>query len=140
LRYVQDMRLRQPMLKALTPLVMLAASGCASSALVANLGQLDDTSLVTLIVTSDLRLVEKECAGVPATAPLMGCEVSIPAIRGTVPVRAVKVVRYTETMPTALSFEIDARSLCHTVAALQLLTESCETVKPLAPANTAGIW
>jgi hypothetical protein len=35
------------------------------------------------------------------------------------------IVRYAETLPSAVTFEIDAHELCHAVAALQLLDDPC---------------
>jgi hypothetical protein len=37
----------------------------------------------------------------------------------------MKIVRYAETLPSAVTFEIDAHELCHAVAALQLMDDPC---------------
>jgi hypothetical protein len=44
---------------------------------------------------------------------------------GALPVRAVKIIRYADTLPSPVSFEIDAHELCHAVAALQLVDDPC---------------
>ncbi len=40
-------------------------------------------------------------------------------------VRTVKVVRYTDFLPSALAFEIDAHELCHAIAAFQTIPDPC---------------
>lgn len=83
-------------------------------------------SLVTLIVSEDLNLVRRECREVENHGRIMGCQTSVPAIAaGARPVRAVKIVRYAETLPSPATFEIDAHELCHVIATLQLLPDPC---------------
>jgi hypothetical protein len=105
----------------------LALSGCASGTLVARFGPLaDGKSLVTLVVSDDLDIVGRECAEVQAIGRILGCHIAKPAMaRSMLPVRSVKIVRYAETVPSAVTFEIDAHELCHAVAALQLLDDPC---------------
>jgi hypothetical protein len=45
------------------------------------------------------------------------------AVTGGSPVRAIKIVRYAETVPSAVTFEIDAHELCHAIASLQLFKD-----------------
>jgi len=102
-------------------------SGCATGTRTARFGQLPgDQALVTLVVTTDRALVERECAAVPSLWPRYGCQLSWPV---TTPpgatARAVKVVRYADRLPTPLTFEIDAHELCHAVAALQPIADPC---------------
>ena len=61
----------------------------------------------------------------PAAARLeqiLGCQRStpVPTPEG-LPVRALTIVRFAESLPSRVTFEIDAHELCHAVAALQLL-------------------
>jgi hypothetical protein len=107
--------------------VALALSGCASTTRVAQFGPLaEGQSLVTLVVSEDLDVVRRECANVPATGPILGCHIAFPAKAISLrPVRSVKIVRYVESAPSAVTFEIDAHELCHAVAALQLIEDPC---------------
>jgi hypothetical protein len=83
-------------------------------------------SLVTLVVTEDLNVVRRECAGVPAKGQILGCHIARPvATAGLSPIRAMKIVRYAETAPSPATFEIDAHELCHAVAALQFMKDPC---------------
>jgi hypothetical protein len=108
-------------------LLALLASGCASGTKIAHFGPLaDGKSLVTLVVSKDLDVIRRECANVPATGPILGCHIAVPAKAiSQRPVRSVKIVRYVESVPSAVTFEIDAHELCHAIAALQLLEDPC---------------
>ena len=57
---------------------------------------------------------------------VLGCQQSWPI---TLPdgrrARGVKIVRYTDSLPSPLAFEIDIHELCHAVAALQLIDDPC---------------
>jgi len=44
---------------------------------------------------------------------------------GRTEVKMMKVVRYTDALPSALALEIDAHELCHVVAALQPIDDPC---------------
>ena len=106
--------------------VALGISGCAPATLVARMGPVHgDHVLVTLIVTEDRRVVSRECASVLAAGPILGCQMSWPVPGAHRPVRAVKIVRYTDSIPSPLAFEIDVHELCHAVAALQVLDDPC---------------
>jgi hypothetical protein len=107
-------------------LLAILASGCASTR-VAHFGPLaDGMSLVTLVVSRDLDVIRRECANVPATGPILGCHIAMPAKAISLrPVRSVKIVRYVESVPSPVTFEIDAHELCHAVAALQVLEDPC---------------
>jgi hypothetical protein len=108
-------------------LLALIMGGCANTTRVATFGPLaDGKSLVTLVVSEDLNVVRRECSNVPATGPVLGCHIAVPAQAISLrPVRSVKIVRYVESAPSAVTFEIDAHELCHAVAALQLLEDPC---------------
>ena len=45
-----------------------------------------------------------------------------------VPVRSMKIVRYAESLPSAVTFEIDAHELCHAIAAVQSIEDPCHAV------------
>ena len=110
---------------ALTAVLLL--TGCAMTTRTASFGPLPGGgTLLTLIVTEDLEVVRKECAGVPARGQVLGCHIARPIKNGAASsLRAVKIVRYAETAPSAATFEIDAHELCHTVAALQHVKDTC---------------
>jgi hypothetical protein len=106
---------------------VLVITGCATTTRTASFGPLaGGGSLVTLVVTEDLDVVRKECAGVPAKGQMLGCHIARPVAgaEGST-VRAMKIVRYAETAPSPATFEIDAHELCHAVAALQLMKDPC---------------
>jgi hypothetical protein len=106
---------------------VLLLTGCATTTRTASFGPLPGgVSLLTLVVTEDLEVVRRECAGVPARGQVLGCHIARPVPGGTIsPLRAITIVRYAETAPSAASFEIDAHELCHTVAALQQMKDTC---------------
>jgi len=63
---------------------------------------------------------------VGVSAPVLGCQISWPVVlEDGRRARSVKVVRYTEALPSALTFEIDVHELCHTVATLQAFRDPC---------------
>jgi hypothetical protein len=105
---------------------LLALGGCATSTRVANMGPLDGGPLVTLIVSDDRAVVERECRDVPALGPVLGCSMwRTIHPEGETPVKVMKVVRYTDALPSALALEIDVHELCHVVAALQPIADPC---------------
>jgi hypothetical protein len=108
---------------AMTMAAALVITGCGTTTRMASFGPLPGgTSLVMLVVSEDLKVVKKECAGVVAHGQVMGCMISRPVNGdGILPVRAMKIVRYAEVAPSPVTFEIDAHELCQAVASLQLL-------------------
>ena len=113
---------------ALLGVVAATLTGCATGTLRATFGPLPDgASLMTLVVSEDVEVVRRECAEVGVFGRVLGCQSSRPVRNpsAAVPVRAVKIVRYAETLPSAATFEIDAHELCHVVAALQLIEDPC---------------
>lgn len=107
---------------ALLAITLLA--GCAGTA-VGHFGPVrPGHPLVTLVVTEDMEIVARECARVAAEGRMLGCQLSWP-VAGDRPYRAVKIVRYTDRLPSDMAFEIDGHELCHMVAALQLLDDPC---------------
>jgi hypothetical protein len=109
-------------------LIGLAAAGCATAS--TRTGQLGTVSggepLVTLVVSGDLAVVRQECPLVLLHTALLGCQTSrVLKLADGSSVRAVKVVRYSDTVPSQLAFDIDIHELCHTVAALQPIADPC---------------
>jgi hypothetical protein len=104
----------------------VALAGCAGTR-VASFGPLaNGASLVTLVVSEDREVVAYECRKTGVAGTVLGCQMSWLAVAdGGSPVRAMKIVRYTDALPSALAFEIDAHELCHAVAALQSLKDPC---------------
>ncbi len=107
-------------------LLVLAVGGCAETRM-ADFGPLPgDHRLVTLVVTKDRSVVERECGGVPSIGPMYGCEISRPiALSGGIRMHVVKIVRLTDAIPSEMSFEIEVHELCHAVASLQPIADPC---------------
>ena len=104
-------------------------SACAMGTRTGRLGQLGaDANLVTLVVSEDADVVRHECPLVVATGRVLGCQTSqrVDLPTGAV-ARAVRIVRYTDQLPSALAFEIDLHELCHAVATVQGLDDPCHT-------------
>jgi hypothetical protein len=104
-----------------------ALAACATPTRAARYGPLaGGESLVTLVVTEDRTEVARQCEGTIATGMVLGCQQSWPvALPDGRRARSVKIVRYTDSLPSALAFEIDVHELCHAVAALQLIDDPC---------------
>jgi hypothetical protein len=105
--------------------VGLMLSGCATTRRAA-MGPLPTAEpLITLVVTEDRSVIRDECAGAVDTGSLLGCRVTrrVP-LNGTI-VQVMKIVRYTDALPSALAFEIDAHELCHAIASLQPIADPC---------------
>jgi hypothetical protein len=111
---------------AVALVALLTLAGCATSTRTAQMGPLSTGPLVTLIVTDDRAVVERECRDVPSLGPILGCSIwRTVQPDGRTDVKMMKVVRYTDALPSALSLEIDAHELCHVVAALQPIDDPC---------------
>lgn len=109
---------------AVVALIVLA--GCASTR-VGRLGWLpNDQPLVTLVVTEDRQIVLEECSGDLAFGTVLGCQQSHEVVLpdGT-SVRTMKIVRYTDALPSPLAFAIDVHELCHAIASLQRIPDPC---------------
>jgi hypothetical protein len=109
--------------------VVLAVGGCATPTRMMEMGVLPHGQrLVTLVVSEDREVVRRECASVAGTARPLGChlwrQVVLP---GSGDVRLIKIVRYTDALPSPLALEIDAHELCHAIAALQPIADPCHT-------------
>jgi hypothetical protein len=83
--------------------------------------------LVTLVVSEDTAVVRGECP-LNFTHGVLGCQTSRAVeLSDGKKVRVVKIVRYTDRAPSALTFEIDLHELCHAVATLQGIDDPCHT-------------
>ena len=84
--------------------------------------------LVTVVVSEDRSVVRQECVDVLSAGPVLGCHLwrRITGPGGTT-VQLVKIVRFTDSMPSALSLEIDVHELCHAIAALQPIEDPCHS-------------
>jgi len=100
---------------------------------------------VTVVVSEDRSVVRQECVNIPSAGPILGCHVWR---RVTGPgggsVQLVKIVRFTDAMPSELSLEIDVHELCHAIAALQPIDDPCHTdnggIIESAAASAAVRW
>jgi len=107
----------------------IVLSGCVSTR-VAEVGTLPNGErLITLVVSENRQVVYRECQDVPALGPVLGCQMSraLELPNGHA-VRAVKIVRYTDALPSRMAFEIDAHELCHAIAAVQSIEDPCHGV------------
>lgn len=86
----------------------------------------NNEQLVTLVVTEDRALIQDQCRGALAMGPILGCQITRST---TLPdgetVRLIKIVRYTDALPSEMAFEIDLHELCHAVATLQTVADPC---------------
>ena len=113
-------------------LIALLLSGCAASTQVIRYGAVvPEAHLVTLVVTESLEVAQQECkdASYPVGTTLLGFQRMqlLPAPAGEPFVRAVRIVRYTDFLPSQMALEIEAHELCHAVAALQFIEDPCHT-------------
>lgn len=119
--------MKTPVARVLLALVaLLGATGCAGTR-IATFGPLaGGHALVTLVVTEDPDVVAQECRGVEHSGRILGCQMSWPtALPDGRHARTVKIVRYTDALPSPLAFEIDGHELCHAIAALQVIHDPC---------------
>ena len=120
---------------------MVILSGCATSTRMARMGPLPSLEpLVTLVVSDDRRVVEHECRDVHALGPVLGCSMwRTIRVNGNTEVKVMKVVRYADSVPSALAIEIDVHELCHVVAALQSIEDPCHLGNNGVIQSAAGI-
>jgi hypothetical protein len=112
---------------ALLMLALLATGGCAAVTRSGGLGLLaQGERLVTLVVSEDPAVVRGECPLSLGHGAVLGCQTSRQVdLAGGRTARVVKIVRFTDRVPSALAFEIDIHELCHAVAALQPIDDPC---------------
>ena len=120
---------------------LLLLTGCATSTRMARMGPLPSNEpLVTLIVSDDRRVVERECRDVPALGPVLGCSMwHTIRVDAATAVKAMKVVRYADAVPSELALEIDVHELCHVVAALQSIDDPCHVGNNGVIESAAGV-
>jgi hypothetical protein len=105
---------------------VMVVAGCVSTR-VGAVGPLPSREpLVTLVVTEDRQVVQRECRHVLAPGLVLGCRISrTVALPDGRDARAVTLVRYTDALPSRLAFEIEVHELCHAIAALQAIDDPC---------------
>jgi hypothetical protein len=111
---------------ALLMVAGLVAAGCAGTR-AASFGPLPgNEALVTLVVSEDADVVRRECQDLPTPTKILGCQTSrsVRLPKGDT-VRAVKIVRFTDSLPSAMAFEIDVHELCHAIASVQGVADPC---------------
>ncbi|MBI4254031.1 MAG: hypothetical protein HY616_03070 [Candidatus Rokubacteria bacterium] len=82
--------------------------------------------LVTLIVSEDRQVIDRECLDPEGARRMLGCQTSrVVDLPGGVQVKAIKIVRYTDSLPSEMAFEIDVHELCHAIAAAQGIADPC---------------
>jgi hypothetical protein len=115
----------------LVPLLLLVLGGllggCASATRVMDMGPFGSGDhLVTVVVSEDRSVVHRECANIPSVGPVLGCHLWRRVLEpGVGAVQLVKIVRFTDAMPSTLALEIDVHELCHAIAALQPIPDPC---------------
>lgn len=81
---------------------------------------------MTLLVTQDRQVVQRECQHALAPGRIVGCRssriVRLPDGRDA---RVMTIVRYTDSLPSKLAFEIEVHELCHAIASLQTIDDPC---------------
>ncbi len=107
--------------------ILALLSGCAAATRNIDFGPLENgVPLVSLVVTEDLSVVQRECSAVRSEQSILGCEITrIVALPDQKYVRAVTVVQYTDSLPSAMAFEIQAHELCHAIAIFQPIGDPC---------------
>jgi len=106
-------------------LAALALTGCAGTRAMQFGMMTANQPLVSLVVSEDRNVIQQECRDVPASGPVLGCQMSRLVALPHGVVRWVKIVRYTDSLPSAMAMEIDIHELCHAVAALQGIPDPC---------------
>ena len=104
----------------------LLLAGCAETRS-ARFGLLaPDEPLVTLVVSEDRQVINRECLDPSGTRRLLGCQsLRVVVLPGGVEVKAIKIVRYTDSLPSELALEIDVHELCHAMATVQGIEDPC---------------
>lgn len=78
------------------------------------------------ILSEDREAIDRECGYALSIGLVNGCQtsytVALPDGRSA---RSIKVVRYTDVLPSMLAFEIEVHELCHAIAALQTIDDPC---------------
>ena len=119
----------RPLLIAILAGAAVLLAGCATSTRIMRMGPLQSGDrLLTVVVSEDRAVVRRECVDIPSVGPILGCHVwHRVTLPGTGLVQLVKIVRFTDAMPSSLSLEIDVHEICHAIAALQPIDDPCHT-------------
>jgi hypothetical protein len=121
---------------ALASLVIF--TGCATTS--TRMARMGPLASLELIVSDDRRVVEHECRDVPALGPILGCSMwRTIRVNGHTDVKVMKIVRYADSVPSALALEIDVHELCHVVAALQSIEDPCHLGNNGVIQSAAGV-
>ena len=117
----------RPLLIAILAGAAVLLAGCATSTRIMRMGPLQSGDrLLTVVVSEDRAVVRRECVDIPSVGPILGCHVwRRVTLPGTGLVQLVKIVRFTDAMPSSLSLEIDVHEICHAIAALQPIDDPC---------------
>ena len=104
----------------------LVLTGCAGTRTM-QMGVLpNDERLVTLTVSEDKGIIAQQCQGAFALGPILGCQISrVVTLPDGQQIKTIKIVRYTDALPSAMALEIDVHELCHAVASLQPVSDPC---------------
>ena len=104
----------------------IAVVGCAATR-VGQAGRLPTGDrLVTVIISEDREAIDRECGYPLSVGPIYGCQTSrAVALPDGRTARSIKVVRYTDVLPSMMAFEIEIHELCHAIAALQTIDDPC---------------
>ena len=124
----QDTKVRQrALLLILIACAALTLTGCAAGTHTAQFGHLaPNEPLVTLIVSEDRETINRECLDPDGTRRILGCQTSrLVDVPDGGQVKAIKIVRYTDALPSEMAFENDVHELCHAVAATQNIEDPC---------------
>ncbi len=107
--------------------ILVLVSGCAATTRSVGSGLLENGApLVRLVVTEDLSVVKRECAAIRSEQSILGCEVThLVTLPDQKQALAVKVVQYTDSLPSPMAFEIQAHELCHAIAIFQPIGDPC---------------
>ena len=117
--------MRRPLFLTLI-IASLGLAGCAGTR-VGHAGRLSTgDQLVTVVLSEDREAIDRECGYPLSIGPVYGCQtsytVALPDGRSA---RSIKVVRYTDVLPSMLAFEIEVHELCHAIATLQPIDDPC---------------
>ena len=104
----------------------IAVAGCAGTR-VGHAGRLPTGDrLVTVVISEDREAIDRECGYPLSVGRIYGCQTShTVALPDGRTARSIKVVRYTDVLPSMMAFEIEIHEFCHAIAALQTIDDPC---------------
>ena len=81
---------------------------------------------MTVVISEDRVAIDRECGFPLSVGPIYGCQTSLSvALPDGRTARSIKVVRYTDVLPSMMAFEIEIHEFCHAIAALQTIDDPC---------------